>query len=159
MAKNLPANVVAARDTGLIPELGRFPGGGNGNALQSSCLENPKERGDLWATVHGVPKSWTQMSIVKAAQSCLTLCDSMDYTVDGILQARMGSFSLLQGIVLTQGSNPGLPYCRRILYQLSHKGNPQLSIHTCIRQGAASPNLEELNLCNIVKVISISLLI
>ena len=36
----------------------------------------------------------------------------------------VGSLSLLQGIFLTQGSNPGLPYCRRILYQLSHKGSP-----------------------------------
>ena len=35
----------------------------------------------------------------------------------------VGSLSLLQGIFLTQGSNPGLPHCRRILYQLSHKGS------------------------------------
>ena len=37
---------------------------------------------------------------------------------------RVNSLSLLQGIFLTQGSNPGLPHCRRILYQLSHKGSP-----------------------------------
>ena len=37
---------------------------------------------------------------------------------------RVGSPSLLQGIFPTQGSNPGLPHCRRILYQLSHKGSP-----------------------------------
>ena len=37
----------------------------------------------------------------------------------------MGILSLLQGIFPTQGSNPGLPYCRRILYQLSHKGSPR----------------------------------
>ena len=36
------------------------------------------------------------------------------------------SHSLLQGIFPTQGSNPGLPYCRRILYQLSHKGSPRI---------------------------------
>ena len=35
----------------------------------------------------------------------------------------VGSLSLLQGIFPTQGSNPGLPYCRQILYQLSHKGS------------------------------------
>ena len=40
--KNLPAN---AGDTSLIPELGRSPGGGRGNPLQYSCLENPKDRG------------------------------------------------------------------------------------------------------------------
>ena len=37
----------------------------------------------------------------------------------------VGSLSLLQGIFLTQGSNPGLPHCRQILYQLSHKGSPR----------------------------------
>ena len=36
----------------------------------------------------------------------------------------VGSLSLLQGIFPTQGSNPGLPHCRRILYQLSHQGSP-----------------------------------
>ena len=39
---------------------------------------------------------------------------------------RVGSISLLQGIFPTQGSNPGLPHCRRILYQLSHKGSPRI---------------------------------
>ena len=40
----------------------------------------------------------------------------------------VGSLSLLQGIFPTQGSNPGLPHCRQILYQLSHKGSPILTI-------------------------------
>ena len=43
-----------ARDLGLIPGLGRFPGGGNGNPLQYSCLENPMDRRAWQATVHGV---------------------------------------------------------------------------------------------------------
>ena len=62
---------------------------------------------------------------VKVAQSCPTLCDSRDYTVHGILQARILEWvvSLLQGIFPTQGSNPGLPPCRQILYKLSHKGS------------------------------------
>ena len=38
----------------------------------------------------------------------------------------VGNFSLLQGIFPTQGSNPGLPLCRQILYQMSHKGNPRI---------------------------------
>ena len=38
----------------------------------------------------------------------------------------VGSLSLLQSIFLTQGSNPGLPHCRRILYQPSHKGSPRI---------------------------------
>ena len=67
---------------------------------------------------------------VKVTQSCLTLCDPMDYTVHGILQARVlewvGSLSLLQGIFPTQGLNPGFSHCRGILYQLSHKGSPNV---------------------------------
>ena len=44
-------------DLGLIPELGRSPGGRHGTALQYSCLENPMDRGAWRAAVHGVPKS------------------------------------------------------------------------------------------------------
>ena len=51
--KNLPAN---AGDAGSIPGLGRFPGGGHGNPLQYSCLENPMDRGAWHAAVHGVTK-------------------------------------------------------------------------------------------------------
>ena len=54
--KNVPAN---AGDAGLIPGSGRSPGGGNGNPLQYSCLENPMDRGAWGATVHGVAKSQT----------------------------------------------------------------------------------------------------
>ena len=46
---------------GSIPGLGRSPGGGNGNPLQYSCLGNPVDRGDWWATVHGVTKSRIQL--------------------------------------------------------------------------------------------------
>ena len=42
---------------GSIPELGRSPGGGHGNPLQYSCLENSMDRGAWWAT-----KSWTRLS-------------------------------------------------------------------------------------------------
>ena len=58
MVKNLPANAGDVRDVGSIPGLGRSPGGGHGNPLQYSCLENPMDRGAWWATVHGVAKSW-----------------------------------------------------------------------------------------------------
>ena len=44
-------------DVGLIPGSGRLPGEGNGNPIQYSCLENPMDRRDWWATVHGVTKS------------------------------------------------------------------------------------------------------
>ena len=51
--KNLPSNAENARDRGLISGLVRFPGGGNSNPFQYSCLENPVNRG-AWFTVHGV---------------------------------------------------------------------------------------------------------
>ena len=59
---NLPANAGDTGDVGLIPDLGRSPGGGNGKALQYSCLENCMDRGDWQAVVHGVTKSWTQLN-------------------------------------------------------------------------------------------------
>ena len=51
-----------AGDPGSIPGSGRSPGEGNGNALQSSCLENPMDGGAWWAAVHGVAKSQTRLS-------------------------------------------------------------------------------------------------
>ena len=54
--KESPASTGDIRDTGSIHELGRSLGVGNGNPLQYSCLENPKDRGAWWAKVHGVAK-------------------------------------------------------------------------------------------------------
>ena len=56
--KNLLASAGVRRDMGLIPGLGRFPERGNSNPLQYSWLENPMDRGALWATVHGGHKEW-----------------------------------------------------------------------------------------------------
>ena len=71
---------------------------------------------------------------VKVTQSCPTLCDPLDYTFRGILQARILEWvaipfsrgSLLQGIFPTQWSYPGLLHCRQILYQLIHNRNPRI---------------------------------
>ena len=65
------------------------------------------------------------------AQLYLTLCNPMDYSVPGYSvhgespgkNTGVGCHFPLQGIFPTQGSNPGLPHCRSILYQLSHKGS------------------------------------
>ena len=59
---SLPANVGDVGDTGSIPGLGRSPGGGNGNLLQYSCLENPMAKGAWRATVPGVARSQTRLS-------------------------------------------------------------------------------------------------
>ena len=56
MVKNPPADARDIRDAGSNPGLGRSPGGGNGNPLQYSCLENPMDRESWWVTVHGVAK-------------------------------------------------------------------------------------------------------
>ena len=62
VVKNLPGNAGDTRDEGPIPGLGRSPGGGHGNPLQYSCLENSMDRGAWEATVHGTAKSQTQLS-------------------------------------------------------------------------------------------------
>ena len=57
VVKNLPASAEGVRDGGSIPGLGRSPGGGHGNPLQYSCLEDPMDRGAWWSTVHWVAKN------------------------------------------------------------------------------------------------------
>ena len=75
---------------------------------------------------------------VKATQSCPTLCDPMDciyspWNSPG-QNTGVGNLSLLQGIFPTQGSNPGLPHCRQIPYQLSHQGSPAKRVWLLIRK-------------------------
>ena len=57
VVKNLPAKAGDTGDASLVPGWGRSPGGGNGNSLQYSCLENPRDRGAWWATVRCVSES------------------------------------------------------------------------------------------------------
>ena len=57
VVKNLPDHAGDGRDVGSISGFGRSPGGGNGNPLQYSCLENPMDRGVWWAAVHKVAQS------------------------------------------------------------------------------------------------------
>ena len=72
MVKNPPDNAGDIRDVGSIPGLGRSPGGGHGNPLQS-CLENPMDRGALRATDHGVAQSQTRLSdLAKHTRAALT---------------------------------------------------------------------------------------
>ena len=67
-------------------------------------------------------------------QSCPTLCDPMDCSLPGSSvqgdspgkNTRVGCHALLQGIFPTQGSNPGLPHCRRLLCHLHHQGSPRI---------------------------------
>ena len=61
----------------FLPWVGKIPGGGTGNPLQYSCLENPMDRGAWRATVHGVTKRWTQLkwlSIVSQLWKSAKIC-------------------------------------------------------------------------------------
>ena len=62
LVKNPPAKAEDVRDVSSIPGLGRSPGGGHGNPLQYSCLENSMDKGAWWAIVHRVTQSQTQLN-------------------------------------------------------------------------------------------------
>ena len=64
VVKNPSASAGDITDVGSIPGSGRSPGGGHGNPLQSSCLENPMDGRAWWATVHRVVKSRTQLKLL-----------------------------------------------------------------------------------------------
>ena len=95
--------------------------------------------------IHGslLPKKQTESPntlpcVCLVAQSCLTLCDPMDCSPPGSSvhedspgkNTGVGCHALLRGIFPNQGSNPGLPHCRQILYHLSHQGQPYFTIGT-----------------------------
>ena len=69
MVKNPLANAGDTRDVGSIPVSGRFPGGGHGNPVQYSCLENPMDRGAWWAAVYGVAQSRTLLKQLSSSSS------------------------------------------------------------------------------------------
>ena len=62
LVSNRPSNASRCGKAGSVPGWGRSPGEGNGNELQYSSLENSKDRRSFWALVHGVAKTWTQLS-------------------------------------------------------------------------------------------------
>ena len=79
--------------------------------------ETRKKVKDDWSEV-----KWKSLSCVWG------LCNSKDFPWNSPGQnTGEGSLSLLQGIFPTQGSNPDLPHCKWILYQLSHKGSPKMT--------------------------------
>ena len=69
--KNLLADAEDLGDAGSIPGSGRSPGGGNGNPLQYSCLENPMDREGWWATDRGVAKSRTRLKWLSSSSSSI----------------------------------------------------------------------------------------
>ena len=73
VVKNPPAKAGYTGDLSSIPGSGRSPGEGNGNSLQHSCLENPRDRGASWAAAQGAAKSRTQL--ITHALNCHCLWD------------------------------------------------------------------------------------
>ena len=91
-----------------------------------------------WASLsihtHKHTHTHTHTHLCLVTQLCPTLCDPMDCSPPGSFvqgdspgkNTGVGCHALLRGILQTQGSNPGLPHCRCILYRLSHKGSPRV---------------------------------
>ena len=100
MVKNPPANAGDAGDSGLVPLLGRFPGGANGNPLQYFCLGDSRDRGAWWAAVHVIAESdmteqpsthalvficrCISVQFSSVTQLCPTLCDPMNRSTPGL---------------------------------------------------------------------------
>ena len=98
MVKNPPANAGNARDAGLIPGSGRFPGVGNGNLFEYSYLVNPMDRGAWQATVHGVTKSQTGQS--NRAMHCTALRFSDTPEVTNLIKMKPGFKLIIKASVL-----------------------------------------------------------
>ena len=106
LIKNLPAN---AEDVGLIPGSGRFPGEGNGNPFQYSCLGNPMDRGAWQTTVHGVARVRHDLVTKPPVETWLkkpTLWKAIVFRDGGHILSRYP-----QTIYYTVGNQQFLPRC------------------------------------------------
>ena len=81
VVKNQPASAGDARDVGSISGLERSPGGGHGNSLQKSCLQNPTDRGAWWATVHRVAQSQKRLKRLTTHTHTHTHTQLYNYTL------------------------------------------------------------------------------
>ena len=81
-----PLSFYTTRDTGLISGSGRFPGVGNGNSLQYSCLGSPMDRGAWWATVCGFAKNWIWLNARACTHTHTPHTLFPRYPVDGHLR-------------------------------------------------------------------------
>ena len=83
-----------AADPGSIPGLGGSPGEGNGNPLKYSCLENPRDRGACWATVHGVAKSQTRLSDFTYLQESAFIVNPLKWSLFYLFYTQIESIQL-----------------------------------------------------------------
>ena len=110
--KEFACNAGDTGDMGLIPRLGRSPGGEHGNPHKYSSLENPMDRGAWRPMVHGVTKHLTRLKQIST------------HAWTAALQAPLSKNFLLQGIFPTQGSNPSSPALEGGFYTLEPTGKP-----------------------------------
>ena len=107
MVKNLPASAGATRDLGSFHGLGRSPGGGHGNPLQYSCLENSMDRGAWWATVHGAAQNQTWLKQLSTHTWYIFIHSTVKY----YSRERRKSFHLLwHRLTLGEGNGNLLQY-------------------------------------------------
>ena len=125
VAQKAKASACNAGDLGLIPGSGRFPGGGNGNPLQYSCLENPMDGGAWWATAHGVAKSQTRLSNFTFTFSLLGF-SSWRLLWMQITSSRAQGLScpVAYGIFPDQGQNPSALHWQVASQPLDYQGSP-----------------------------------
>ena len=131
-------------DSGSVPGSGRSPGEGNGNPLQYSCLENPMDRAVWRATLHGVPKSWIQLSVHITSPSASRFgAFSVDqgahhrwHPGQEPLHIRRGTLWKLQAIQSGQSSPVSLRH------STSFSGNPSLcALHSWGKPSTSEPFL------------------
>ena len=105
--KNLLVNAGDVRHVGSIPGSGRSPGGGHGNPLQYSGLENPMDRGTWGAIVHRVVKSWTQLKQLSMHEPGLANENLCDWFRFGCL-TRAGQCGFALGLLLEKEALSGV---------------------------------------------------
>ena len=114
MVRNPLANAGDVIGAGLIPGLGRFPGGGNGNPLQHSSLENPMDRGGWRATVHKVAESWTWLKWLSMQHTNESRMLVMSSTFQALFYHFLGSRNIcycLEDLVSSDRWKINSPWC------------------------------------------------
>ena len=125
VVKNLPANTVDVRDAVSIPGPGRCPGGGQGNPLQYSFLENPMHGGTWQATVHGVPKSQTQLKRLSSSSRFKNKLDNQQASL-----IAHWSRTHLQSLCRRQRRPGFVPWVGKIPWRRSLEGRDLEAIHS-----------------------------
>ena len=118
---------------GLIPGLGRSPGGGHGNPLQYSCLGNPMDRGAQWATVCGVARSQTRLGDYAQHSSAHILWKYREFTVLCCFLMLSREMGLIPGWGRSLGEGNGNPLQYSCLENSMDRGVCQAIVHGVVK--------------------------